>query len=114
MEFHADTIAAYASGGNNVVSSLRRIEIGDICYNQMFGIINSELSEKQRPANIYELHSVFIKNYAGDYNLQTDKNGLPVADKKIDTLDNVQITLDNQWASHPDLEDRENNVDRLN
>jgi len=114
MEFHADTIAAYASGGNNVVSSLRRIEIGDVCYNQMFGIINSELSEKQRPANIYELHSVFIKNYADIYNLQTDKNGLPVANEKIDALDNVQVTLDNQWASHPDLEDRENNVDRLN
>ncbi len=114
MEFHADTIAAYASGGNNVVSSLRRIEIGDICYNQMFGIINSELAEKKRPANIYELHSVFIKNYADDYNLQTDKNGLPVADKKIDALDNTQVTLDNQWASHPDLKDRENNVDRLN
>ncbi|HEY9003315.1 MAG TPA: M48 family metalloprotease [Mucilaginibacter sp.] len=114
MEFHADTIAAYASGGNNVVSSLRRIEIGDTCYNQMFGIINSELAENQRPANIYELHSVFIKNYADDYNLQTDKNGLPVADKKIDALDNVQVTLDNQWASHPDLEDRENNVGQLN
>ncbi|MDO3624910.1 M48 family metallopeptidase [Mucilaginibacter sp. BT774] len=114
MEFHADTIAAYASGGNNVVSSLRRIEIGDMCYNQMFGIINSELSEKQRPANIYELHSVFLKNYANDYGLPTDKCGLPIVGKKIDALDNVQITLDNQWASHPDLEDRENNVDRLN
>ena len=114
MEFHADTIAAYASGGNNVVSSLRRIEIGDVCYNQMFSIINSELAEHRRPANIYELHSVFIKNYAEDYNLETDENGLPVADKKIDVLDNVQVTLDNPWASHPDLEDRENNVDRLN
>jgi len=114
MEFHADTIAAYASGGNNVVSSLRRIEIGDICYNQMFGIIDSEFAEKQRPANMYELHSVFIKNCAGDYGLTLDKNGLPVVDKKIGALNNNQVTLDNQWASHPELGDREKNVNQLN
>ena len=114
MEFHADTIAAYASGANNVVSSLRRIEIAEQCYNQTFSIINANLAENKRPANIYELHRLLLKQYAADHQLHTDEEGLPVIDKKVTVLNNSQITLDHQWSSHPLTEDREENVTRLN
>ena len=114
MEFHADTIAAYASGANNVVSSLRRLEITEQCYNQAFSIINANLAENKRPANIYDLHRLLLKQYAADHRLDTDIEGLPVIDKKVTVLNNSQITLDHQWSSHPLTEDREENVNRLN
>ena len=33
MEFHADAIAASVTGSNHSISSLHRIEMGDICFN---------------------------------------------------------------------------------
>jgi Zn-dependent protease with chaperone function len=32
MEFHADAVAASVSGSNNCISSLQKLEVGDICY----------------------------------------------------------------------------------
>ena len=113
MEFHADAIATYASGGNNIISSLRRLEVAQQCYDQVFPIINAKLAEDLRPANIYELQSFLLKQYANDHHLHIDKNGIPVIDNTA-TLNNSQITIDNKWASHPQIEDREENVNQFN
>jgi Zn-dependent protease with chaperone function len=113
MEFHADAIATYASGGNNIISSLRRLEIAQQCYDQVFPIINTKLSENLRSVNIYELQSWLLKQYANANRLDIDKNGIPVIDKTV-ILNNSQITIDNQWASHPEIEDREENVNQFN
>ncbi len=114
MEFHADAIATYASGANNIISSLRRMEIAEVCYNQIFPVINSKLSENLRPANIYELQIWFLKQYAEDYQLDTDRNGLPIVNKKLAALNNSQVALDNLWYSHPLIEDREKNTNQFN
>ena len=113
MEFHADAIATYASGGNNIISSLRRLEIAQQCYDQVFPIINAKLGEDLRPANIYDLQSFLLKQYADDHRLNVDKNGIPVIDNAA-ILNNSQITIDNKWASHPQIEDREENVNQFN
>ena len=33
MEHHADAVSAYVSGSNHLYSALKRLEIGDVCYN---------------------------------------------------------------------------------
>jgi Zn-dependent protease with chaperone function len=106
MEFHADTIAAYASGGNNMSSTLRRLQVAQECYDQIFPIINARLSENLRPANMYQLQSWLLKQYALNHDLQTDKNGVPVIGATA-IINYSQITIDSQWASHPQIEDRE-------
>ena len=112
MEFHADTIAAYVSGSNNVTSLLRRLEVADQCYNDTLDLLNENLAQKKRTANAYELQSLMLRLYAADNKLSVDKNGLPVIEKQIAALKNSQVTIDNQWSSHPSMEDREENVNK--
>jgi len=112
MEFHADTIAAYVSGSNNVTSLLRRLEVADLCYNDTLNLLNENLADHKRTANMYELQSSMLKLYADENKLNVDKSGLPVIDKQIVALNNSQITIDNQWSSHPSMEDREQSVNK--
>ncbi len=114
MEFHADTIAAYVSGTNNVVSLLRRLEITDQCYNDTLNLLHTNLADNNRVVNMYELQLVMLKLCADKNKLNIGKNGLPVIDKKVTALQNAQIILDDQWSSHPSVEDREENVNRYN
>ncbi len=114
MEFHADTIAAYVSGSNNVISLLRRLEVADQCYNDTLNLLNENFAQNKRTINAYELQSLVIKLYSEENKLNIDKNGLPAIDKQITALKNSQITVDNQWSSHPSMEDREENINKHN
>ncbi|WP_121809363.1 M48 family metallopeptidase [Mucilaginibacter kameinonensis] len=41
MEFHADAVAAYVSGSNQVLTSLKRIDIGHASYSTLINYLNS-------------------------------------------------------------------------
>jgi Zn-dependent protease with chaperone function len=114
MEFHADTMAAYYSGSNNMVSALRRIEIADNCYNVLLGFLNGELKEKRRSPNIYPEHLIVLKQFANANHLNTDENGLPLVDKAVAMLKNSRVIIRDQWASHPTADDREERLTDLN
>ena len=55
MEFHADTVAASVSGGNNLISSLRKIEISDVCYNIVIQKANEYLPDSGVFENVYSI-----------------------------------------------------------
>ncbi|TWV95627.1 M48 family metallopeptidase [Chitinophaga pinensis] len=52
MEFHADTIAASVAGGNNLVSSLSRIEIAKGCMASSINYANERLKENKVTSNL--------------------------------------------------------------
>jgi Zn-dependent protease with chaperone function len=114
MEFHADTIAAYTSGSNNVITSLRKLEVSDTCYNQALNELDQIIADDKRTANVYKLHLWFLKRYAHDNNLDKDNNGLPLMNEQIAQLQYIKIKIDNPWLSHPALADREENANIYN
>ncbi|MES2377326.1 MAG: M48 family metallopeptidase [Bacteroidota bacterium] len=110
MEFHADAIAAYVSGANQCIISLRKIELGHECYTEVFSFLDKLAEDKQRPENIYPHHKEAIKWYAQNQNLAVDNNGMPTLEKQVTAFNNTQIIIKNQWSSHPSNNDREQHL----
>ncbi|MBC9930451.1 M48 family metallopeptidase [Chitinophaga qingshengii] len=112
MEYHADTIAASVAGGNNVVSSLARIEMASSCYNAALNAANERLNDKkQYSLNLYDNQLSYFKGIAYEYNLPL-KNGLPdITFGFLTSFGASRINYDEQWASHPTLEQRKANME---
>lgn len=114
MEFHADAMAAYVSGSNNAISSLKRIEIGQVCYNELLGYWNGQLAKNKRADNFYPQHMELMKLYAVKNGLEQDAFGLPVITKGLDIANTSQVVVNDQWSSHPSDEDREASLLKIN
>ncbi|HVV04479.1 MAG TPA: M48 family metallopeptidase [Puia sp.] len=113
MEFHADTVAASVSGGNNVISALSRIEVAANCYNSALNNANTRLKENRIATNIFTDQLVVLQSLAGDYHLPV-KNGLPeISYHFIQSFSRSRINYRDQWASHPTLPERKAHLDRF-
>lgn len=115
MEFNADAVAASVAGGNHLVSSLRRLEISDLCFNTVMSQYNEWGFTKFRSDNIYSNHKEAQKHYAKDHDLKfthdnVETNEMPVL---IETNTN-RIEIKDQWASHPTLRQRADFLNSLN
>src|SRR5690349_15261900 len=60
MEFHADCVAASVAGGNNLSSALKRVELGNTCYNITLQKCDEIYKEKQVSKNIYRNQVVVL------------------------------------------------------
>lgn len=114
MEFHADAMAAYVSGSNHLITSLKRIEIGQICYNELLNYWSSQLSNDRRSDNFYPQHLEIIRVYSEKNKLQPDTDGLPVIANGTGIANASQLVINDQWSSHPSTEDREAHLLKLN
>ncbi|MFZ6012571.1 MAG: M48 family metalloprotease [Bacteroidota bacterium] len=114
MEFHADSVAAFVSGSSHLITSLRRLEVADLCYNRLLQYYNMWLAQELKPDNLFAQHSEVMKHFADDFNLNFE-NGLPVVtEKSFAHLNHTRIVVKEQWASHPSTEDREAHLNSLN
>jgi Zn-dependent protease with chaperone function len=107
MEFHADAMGAYVSGSNNMVTSLRRIEVGQACYSELMDYWGTQLADKKRAENFYPQHLELIKTYAKKNNLPLGSAGLPLISGETNFANVSQVVIEDQWSSHPSNEDRE-------
>jgi Zn-dependent protease with chaperone function len=114
MEFHADAVAAYVSGSNHVITSLKRIEIGQICYSSLIEYWNLKLGKNERSLNFYPQHLEVIRHFADEHDLVSDAYGLPLINKGLAVIGSSQISIDDQWSSHPSTEDRESHLQNTN
>jgi hypothetical protein len=113
MEFHADAVAASVAGGNNLISSLSRIEIANECYQSALGNANAWLKENKVSRNIFNNQLVILQSWAAAHQLPL-KQGLPeVSYQFIQSISKSRINYKNQWASHPTLEERKTHLEKL-
>lgn len=113
MEFHADAIAASVSGGNNLVSSLNRLELSASCYNSTLEHADRWLKEKKYSANLFPHQLMLLQSLAGDHKLEL-QNGLPqVSSQFLDSFSRARVNFKNQWASHPTLQERTEHLNSL-
>lgn len=113
MEFHADAVAAYVSGSNNVITSFKRIDIGQAALDRLFGYWNEQLESKKRSANLYPEQSELIRIYADGTSMDMDEAGLPVIEQDTVVAETTEVVITDQWSSHPSNEDREASVNKL-
>ena len=113
MEFHADAVAAYVSGSDHLISSLRRLESTEVVYNRVFGHYNSWYNESVRPANIYPQQTVLTKLFADDFDIPMENGLMKIDARTFANFERGRIIIKDQWASHPSTDDRETRLRRL-
>jgi len=113
MEFHADVMAAYYTGANNMASALRRLDAGGNSYSTLLGFLNNKLTEGYCATNIYPMQLIVLKRFAVEHHLKIDDNDLPVINTDIAALKNSRVIIQDQWSSHPTTNDRIENVNKL-
>jgi len=111
MEFHADSIAANTVGKDQMISALRRIEFGDLAFNQTFRTLETLSNNHIHSENIYQNHKHDIHLLSTHFNLKTE-NGLPLISKKDLDLNTFKprVNFIDHWASHPSRDEREENI----
>ena len=113
MEFHADAVSAGVSGGNNLVSALSRIEIAGNCYNIALSEANARVKQNKVSRNIFSNQLAIFRQVAVEYDLPLTQ-GLPdISYHFVHSFSRSRINFRNQWASHPTLEERKNQLDKL-
>ncbi len=114
MEFHADAVSAYVSGSDHLVTSLRRLDVANSAYNQLFGYYESWHKQNLKPDNLYPHHSAVMHQFANDQGISIE-NGLPqVNANSFARFNKTRLVIKDQWASHPSTEDREAHLRQLN
>jgi Zn-dependent protease with chaperone function len=113
MEFHADSVSASVSGGNNLVSALNRVEVGESCYRTALGEANDRLKDNKIARNIFSNQLTIFQSVAEDYKLPV-REGLPeVSYQFVESFSRSRINYKNQWASHPTIGERKNHLENL-
>lgn len=96
MEFHADAVAAGAAGANNLVSALSRIEIATGCYKTALAEADQRVKQNSVSRNIFSNQLTILRSVAEEYKPSRSR-----------------INFQNQWASHPTLQERKTQLEKL-
>lgn len=114
MEFHADAVAAYVSGSDHLITSLRKLEVANTCYEKTFQVYGAWFDEPVKPINVYPDHAEVMRHFAADHGLALE-NGLPkIEAQSLARFDKSRVVVKDQWASHPSTDDREAHLRSLN
>ena len=113
MEFHADELAANVAGITPLQESLLRMDLVDASYNKVLQFYGEKIGNNFKSKNIYE-EQVFVMDYLAKEGQLQFKNSLPlVTYLDMSKFNKSKLVIENQWASHPSVEDRCANLDRV-
>ena len=113
MEFHADTVAAFAAGSQPLVSSLRRLEAADICYDALFKKYSEWVPQGKKPANLYPHFTEVMQHFSREFEIPLNHGLLAVNAESLAYFNQSKLNIKNQWASHPATEDRVAHLNEL-
>lgn len=114
MEFHADAVAAHIAGASPVKSSLLRMNLADNSYNHVLNLYTEKIAEGWISENVFKEHSYMMRFLA-------EKERIPIVhdlpqianDDASSKFVKSKLVIENQWASHPETEERIAAVARL-
>lgn len=106
MEFHADEIAANVAGYLPLKESLLRLGLAEHSYNEVLAFYENKIPDCVKSKNIYK-EQEFVMNFLATRNQLSFKNNLPmVSELDLNRYNKSKLIIKNQWASHPDTEER--------
>ncbi|MCB0766974.1 MAG: M48 family metallopeptidase [Flavobacteriales bacterium] len=112
MEFHADSLAALSAGGPRLITALLKVEYAGMAWESTLNDMGMWLNKGRTAEDVFAMHTVqvgFLRGLAPD----------TPADRVFDDIQKERITwrprlvVKDQWASHPTLTEREENVARI-
>ena len=114
MEYHADLVAVSVSGNEAFVNALRKVEFSAVAYEVTTSQLNSQISKGKASENIFRNHG-FIQQYLAQRNNLAIVDGhVHISKEDLKTgLIKSRINIEDQWASHPTLEQREDNINQV-
>ena len=114
MEFHADEIAAKVAGKDQMINALLRIDLSAYSLNSVFTFYENNTEDKLISENIYD-EQLFVMNFIAKHHNLPIKNSLPeVVLNDITKFNKSKLTITDQWASHPSLEERIKRLSKIN
>lgn len=114
MEFHADEVAANIAGISPLQESLLRMDLVDSSYNSVLNFYGEKMAQNFKSNNIYK-EQCFVLDFLAKDNQLESKNNLPVVTLlDISKFNKSKLNIENQWASHPSIEDRNAKLEQLN
>lgn len=112
MEFDADAIATSIVGSEVKADALLRLDISEKALTSAIAFYNYE-SVDFDTKNIYENQRALLK-YFGEANSHKIKNELPyVRLSEIERYHKSKLKIEDQWASHPTIQQRIEAIDKL-
>ena len=114
MEFHADEVAANVAGFVPLKESLLRMDLADHSYNSVINFYENKLSENLKSENIYKEQN-FVLNFLAQESELSFKNDLPIVSPlDLNKFNKSKLIIKDQWVSHPSVEERISNLERIN
>ncbi len=106
MEFHADEVAANVTGFLPLKTSLLRLDLANQSFSRVLGYYDTKVDEALTSKNLFKEHTFVMQFLAKKQNITIDNNLPQVSEKESTNFSNSKIVIKNQWASHPELEER--------
>lgn len=113
MEFHADSIATTIVGTEVKSNALLRLDLSETA---LLGSVNfyRNSTEKYNTKNIFENQTSLMLFFAEEFNHKIEE-GLPKIQLiELQKYQNSKLKIEDQWASHPTLEQRITKIRELN
>ncbi len=111
MEYHADLVAVSVSGNEAFKNALRKIEFSSFAYEFTMGKLNALTLKDKASRNIYNDHQVSLQFIADMNDIVHTKDAFIISDKNLEnSVIKSRVNIENQWASHPSLAEREQNI----
>ena len=114
MEHHADLVAVSVSGNTSFLSAMRKSELSTAGYEAMQSILVRLSGEEKCLPNMYEGHTALNIYLARQQGLEVRNDQVRISDEDLHLLvSRSRVNYKDQWASHPELIDRERFVSRV-
>lgn len=114
MEFHADSIAAQITGYIPLKTSLLRLELAEVAFNNVLSFYDGKIVENIRSNNIYLEHH-YLMSLIAEHDKVPLKNDLPdITLEEYTKYNKSKLNIENQWASHPSIEQRIERLETVN
>lgn len=114
MEYHADLVAISVSGNKSFKDALRKIEFSSFSYDYTTRYLNTLASNEKASSDIYNNHSFTTSFLARDYKISLRDGNPEITDEDVEnSLVKSRVNVKDQWASHPTLKEREQNISKI-
>ncbi|WP_166925742.1 M48 family metallopeptidase [Flavobacterium poyangense] len=113
MEFHADAVAANVAGSEPLISSLLRLDLANHSFNKVLDYYGGKIPNSISTKNIYEQQTLVMHFIANKSKLQV-QNDLPqLTTDFLNRYNKSKLAIENKWDTHPSIEDRISELQRL-
>ncbi|UZR99145.1 M48 family metallopeptidase [Chondrinema litorale] len=110
MEFHADAVAVSLAGVASFKQALRKISFSDAAYNYTLENLKDLSSTNKASKNLFSNHSFMLQILAERNKIEWKNGSINITDELLTKSTSLsRIFVENQWATHPSLEEREAN-----